>query len=160
MNREDAAAMVAQLFSRAPQEKRDLIVMYMLQEQVNALHAAWMLFGRVKGLPCACTPCLSAPRVGVQIHGGGVTTVTSMSAQQAHDLGALLLLAAEDAQKADRCADCGAPADDKCPNCGKLVCNICAEREGESCCDGDRPTPDTASAGGGVNSFDRWNLED
>lgn len=67
MNREDAEAIVAQLFSRAPQEKRDLIVMYMLQEQVNALHAAWMLFGRVKGLPCACTPCLSAPPIGSEL---------------------------------------------------------------------------------------------
>lgn len=103
--------------------------------------------GSISVLSCAASAAVPETRVGIQIHGGGITTATSMTPQQAHDLGALLLLAAEDARKTDRCAYCGVPADDKCPNCGKLVCNICAEREGESCCDGDRPTPDTASAG-------------
>lgn len=35
------------------------------------------------------------------------------------------------------CADCGKPADDDCPGCGKSVCSVCAEREGSFCCDGE-----------------------
>jgi hypothetical protein len=34
-----------------------------------------------------------------------------------------------------RCGDCQKLADDICPFCGKAVCQMCAEREGESCCD-------------------------
>jgi len=34
------------------------------------------------------------------------------------------------------CKDCGEPAIDSCPNCDALVCQLCAEKEGESCCDG------------------------
>jgi len=33
------------------------------------------------------------------------------------------------------CYQCGQPADDQCPLCKKLVCRLCAEREGEVCCD-------------------------
>ena len=37
---------------------------------------------------------------------------------------------------ADKCEDCGKSGHhDKCPDCGMVVCQLCAEREGESCCD-------------------------
>lgn len=63
----DARAMVAQLFWYAPQAKQEAVARYMVQENVNALHAAWELFGRVKGVPCLCSPCLLAPPIGSEL---------------------------------------------------------------------------------------------
>lgn len=63
----DARAMVAQLFWYAPQAKQTEIARYMVQAGVCALHAAWELYGRVKGLPCVCTPCLSEPPIGSEV---------------------------------------------------------------------------------------------
>ena len=41
------------------------------------------------------------------------------------------------------CADCNEPTDaGPCPGCGKRVCQLCAEREGEFCCDGEAPQGD------------------
>ena len=60
----DARAMVAQLFWYAPQAKQELIARHMVAAETNAYHAAWELYGRVKGYPCSCSPCLSAPPVG------------------------------------------------------------------------------------------------
>lgn len=37
----------------------------------------------------------------------------------------------------ERCFVCEAPATDQCPECKKFVCRLCAESEGESCCDFD-----------------------
>lgn len=35
------------------------------------------------------------------------------------------------------CADCGKRGGlSGCPHCGKVVCQLCAEREGEFCCEG------------------------
>lgn len=40
--------------------------------------------------------------------------------------------------KRAECADCGEKGDfSGCPFCGKVVCQLCAEREGESCCEGE-----------------------
>lgn len=67
MNLADARAMVAQLFWYAPRAKRELIAGYMVQAETNAYHAAWELYGRPRGYPCSCTPCLSAPPVGSEL---------------------------------------------------------------------------------------------
>jgi hypothetical protein len=34
-----------------------------------------------------------------------------------------------------KCHDCGRRGDDTCPLCGLSFCRLCAEAEGESCCD-------------------------
>ena len=37
------------------------------------------------------------------------------------------------------CEDCGTTdtVRDTCPGCGKTVCQVCAEADGEVCCDGE-----------------------
>lgn len=41
-----------------------------------------------------------------------------------------------------RCKDCKKLTDaGPCPGCGIIVCQLCAEREGEFCCDGEEETP-------------------
>lgn len=48
--------------------------------------------------------------------------------------------------KRKRCKDCGKLTDaGPCPGCGAVVCQLCAEREGAFCCDGENefgPTPE------------------
>ena len=51
-------------------------------------------------------------------------------------------MSAELEARAKVCADCGSRTDaSPCPLCGKIVCQLCAEREGEFCCPGSAAPP-------------------
>ncbi len=63
----DARAMVAQLFWYAPRSRQLAIARHMVAADTNALHAAWFLFGRARGLPCRCTPCETEPAAGSEV---------------------------------------------------------------------------------------------
>lgn len=63
----DARAMVAQMAWTATLAQQDAIAAYMVQENTNALHAAWMLYGRPRGFTCRCSPCLADPPIGSEV---------------------------------------------------------------------------------------------
>lgn len=59
--------------------------------------------------------------------------------------------------KRAECADCGERGDfSGCPHCGKVVCQLCAEREGEFCCTGVDPISTSVDAGCGNCGGSGW----
>lgn len=63
----DARAMVAQFDLRISAADKEAVAIRMVDTGASALHALWELYGRAKGLPCACTPCVEQKTVEISL---------------------------------------------------------------------------------------------